>query len=129
MALLAPQHKQVRRYLLSRGGTAMPSELSVDIGLATEDVLNALDYLHRTDLAAPVPDTPGLGEGRWSLTPNGRQVGPSLAKGDPLASPHHDAADPAEGWGFPWRPVKKDPPVYASNLPRCLLYTSPSPRD
>ena len=26
--------------------------------------------------------------------------------------------DPAEGWGFPWRPVKKDPPVYASNLPR-----------
>lgn len=118
MALLAPQHKQVLRYLLSRGGTAMPSELSVDIGLATEDVLNALDYLHRTDLAAPVPDTPGLGEGRWSLTPNGRQVGPSLAKGDPLASPHHDAADPAEGWGFPWRPVKKDPPVYASNLPR-----------
>ena len=77
MPLLAPQHKLVLRHLLSRGGTALPSELSIDIDLATEDVLNALDHLHRTDLVAPMPNTPGLGESRWSLTSHGRQVGPS----------------------------------------------------
>ena len=118
MPLLAPQHKLVLRQLLSRGGTALPSELSIDIDLATEDVLNALDHLHRTDLAAPMPHTPGLGEGRWSLTSHGHQVGPSLAKSESIITPSEDSVDPAEGWGFPWRPVKKDPPVYARNLPR-----------
>ena len=118
MPLLAPQHKLVLRHLLSRGGTALPSELSIDLDLATEDVLNALDHLHRTDLAAPMPHTPGLGEGRWSLTSHGYQVGPSLAKSESIITPSEDSVDPAEGWGFPWRPVKKDPPVYARNLPR-----------
>lgn len=118
MPLLAPQHKLVLRQLLSRGGTALPSELSIDIDLATEDVLNALDHLHRTDLAAPMPHTPGLGEGRWSLTSHGHQVGPSLTKSESIITPSEDSVDPAEGWGFPWRPVKKDPPVYARNLPR-----------
>ena len=118
MPLLALQHKLVLRQLLSRGGTALPSELSIDIDLATEDVLNALDHLHRTDLAAPMPHTPGLGEGRWSLTSHGHQVGPSLAKSESIITPSEDSVDPAEGWGFPWRPVKKDPPVYARNLPR-----------
>lgn len=118
MPLLAPQHKLVLRQLLSRGGTALPSELSIDIHLATEDVLNALDHLHRTDLAAPMPHTPGLGEGRWSLTSHGHQVGPSLTKSESIITPSEDSVDPAEGWGFPWRPVKKDPPVYARNLPR-----------
>ena len=118
MPLLAPQHKLVLRHLLSRGGTALPSELSIDIDLATEDVLNALDHLHRTDLVAPMPHTPGLGEGRWSLTSHGRQVGPSLAKGESIIAPNDESMDPAEGWGFPWRPVAKDPPIYARNLPR-----------
>ena len=107
MPLLAPQHKLVLRHLLSRDGTALPSELSVATGLETEDVLNALDHLHRTDLAVPMPHTPGLGEGRWSLTSHGRQVGPSLAKGEPNSRTEDDGGDPAEGWGFPWRPVKK----------------------
>ncbi|MEC9058449.1 MAG: putative glycoside hydrolase, partial [Actinomycetota bacterium] len=118
MPLLAPQHKLVLRHLLSRDGTALPSELSTVSGLELEDVLNALDHLHRTDLAAPMPHTPGLGEGRWSLTSHGRQVGPSLAKGEPGSRAQNEDGDPAEGWGFPWRPVKKDPPVYASSLPR-----------
>ena len=118
MPLLAPQHKLVLRHLLSRDGTALPSELSVATGLETEDVLNALDHLHRTDLAVPMPHTPGLGEGRWSLTSHGRQVGPSLAKGEPNSRTEDDGGDPAEGWGFPWRPVKKEAPVYARTLPR-----------
>ena len=118
MPLLAPQHKLVLRHLLSRGGTALPSELSTATGLETEDVLNALDHLHRTDLAVPMPHTPGLGEGRWSLTSHGRQVGPSLAKGEPNSRTEDDSGDPAEGWGFPWRPVKKEAPVYARTLPR-----------
>ena len=61
---------------------SLPSELSTLTGLELEDVLNALDHLHRTDLAAPMPHTPGLGEGPWALTSHGRQVGPSLVKGD-----------------------------------------------
>ncbi len=118
MPLLAPQHKLVLRHLLSRNGTALPSELSTLTGLELEDVLNALDHLHRTDLAAPMPHTPGLGEGPWSLTSHGQQVGPSLAKDEVTSAGETVDTDPAEGWGFPWRPVKKDPPVYASNLPR-----------
>ena len=118
MPLLAPQHKLVLRHLLSRNGTALPSELSTLTGLELEDVLNALDHLHRTDLAAPMPHTPGLGEGPWALTSHGRQVGPSLAKGDVTSQADDAEGDPAEGWGFPWRPVKKEPPVYASNVPR-----------
>ena len=61
MALLAPQHKLVLRHLLLRDGTAVPSELSKATGLKLEDTLNALDHLQRTDLAAPMPHTPGLG--------------------------------------------------------------------
>ena len=118
MPLLAPQHKLVLRHLLSRDGTALPSELSVATGLEAEDVLNALDHLHRTDLAVPMPHTPGLGEGRWSLTSHGRQVGPSLAKGEPNSRTDDDGGDPAEGWGFPWRPVKKEAPFMQG---RCLV--------
>ena len=98
MPLLAPQHKLVLRHLLSRNGTALPSELSTLTGLELEDVLNALDHLHRTDLAAPMPHTPGLGEGPWSLTSHGRQVGPSLAKGDVTSQAEDAEGDPAEGW-------------------------------
>ena len=102
MPLLAPQHKLVLRHLLSRDGTALPSELSNATGLGTEDVLNALDHLHRTDLAVPMPHTPGLGEGRWSLTSHGRQVGPSLARGETASRAGNEEGDPAQGWGFPW---------------------------
>ena len=118
MPLLAPQHKLVLRHLLSRDGTALPSELSNATGLGTEDILNALDHLHRTDLAVPMPHTPGLGEGRWSLTSHGHQVGPSLARGEMSSKVAGEDEDPAQGWGFPWRPMKKEAPVYARTLPR-----------
>ena len=118
MALLAPQHKLVLRHLLLSDGTAVPSELSKATGLKLEDTLNALDHLQRTDLAAPMPHTPGLGEGPWSLTSHGRQVGPSLTRGDLGLEAATEIGDPAEGWGFPWRPVKKDPPLYAQKNPR-----------
>ena len=122
MPLLAPADRRILRELLSRGGAAEIGEISAATALDGEAVQTSLDTLHQSGIVAPVGSVPGLRGARWSLTQHGHEVGPSLV-GNDLAQQHADdaaaqAADPAEGWGFPWRPPKPEAPLYATGLSR-----------
>ncbi|WP_419909381.1 putative glycoside hydrolase [Candidatus Poriferisodalis sp.] len=122
MPLLAPADRRILRELLSRGGSAEIGEISAATALDGEAVQTSLATLHQSGIVAPVGSVPGLRGARWSLTQHGHEVGPSLV-GNDLAQQHADdaatqAADPAEGWGFPWRPPKPEAPLYATGLSR-----------
>lgn len=122
MPLLAPADRRILRELLSRGGAAEIGEISAATALDGEAVQTSLDTLHQSGIVAPVGSVPGLRGARWSLTQHGHEVGPSLV-GNDLAQQHAgdtatQVADPAEGWGFPWRPPKPEAPLYATGLSR-----------
>ena len=119
MPLLASPHKQALRELLSRDGIRTVPEIEHATGLTREQTLEVLGSLQRSGLVRTAPGTPGLGGARWVLTTHGREVGPTLAVEE--ASPGTKTTptvDPAEGWGFPWRPSKPEEPMYATDLPR-----------
>ena len=122
MPLLAPADRRILRELLVRGGTAEIGEISAAVALDSQAVHLSLGTLQRSGIVAQAGSVPGLRGARWSLTQHGHEVGPSLVgndlahDGDDPATPR--AADPAEGWGFPWRPPKPEAPLYATGLSR-----------
>ena len=122
MPLLAPADRRILRELLVRGGTAEIGEISAAAALDGQTVQTSLDTLQRSGIVAPVGSVPGLRGARWSLTPHGHEVGPSLVGNDLAgAADAQETAgpvDPAEGWGFPWRPPKPEAPLYATGLSR-----------
>lgn len=119
MPLLASPHKQALRQLLSQGGSATPAEIQIATGMTRDQTLAALDSLERTGLASARGGTPGLGSGRWQLTDHAREVGWSLVADEPEATVVEERpVEPAEGWGFPWKPAKSDEPMYAPEPPR-----------
>ena len=71
---------------------------------------------------AQTGSVPGLRGARWSLTQHGYEVGPSLVGSDFAGTADGreptGPVDPAEGWGFPWRPPKPETPLYATGLSR-----------
>ena len=122
MPLLAPADRRILRELLVRGGSAEIGEISAATALDRQAVQTSLDTLQQSGIVAPAGSVPGLRGARWSLTRHGHEVGPSLV-GTDLAQHHADdaatrAADPAEGWGFPWRQPKPEAPLYATGLSR-----------
>ena len=122
MPLLAPADRRILRELLVRGGTAEIGEISAAAALDRQVVQASLGTLQRSGIVAPVGSVPGLRGARWSLTQHGIEVGPSLV-GNDLGGrvgnqPAPQAVDPAEGWGFPWRPPKSEAPLYATGLSR-----------
>ena len=121
MPLLAPADRRILRELLVRGGTAEIGEISAAVALDSQAVQMSLGTLQRSGIAAPVGTVPGLRGARWSLTQHGIEVGPSLI-GNDLPQPGSQASpqsvEPAEGWGFPWRPPKPEAPMYATGLSR-----------
>ncbi len=119
MPLLASPHKQALRQLLSQGGSASPAEIQIATGMPRDQTMAALENLERTGLATVAAGTPGLGTGRWRLTPHAHEVGWSLVADEPDAETEMpQPVEPAEGWGFPWKPAKAEEPVYATDLPR-----------
>ena len=122
MPLLAPADRRILRELLVRGGTAEIGEISAAVALDSQAVHLSLGTLQRSGIVTQAGSVPGLRGARWSLTQHGHEVGPSLVgndlahDGDDPATPR--AADPAEGWGFPWRPPKPEAPLYATGLSR-----------
>ena len=122
MPLLAPVDRRILRELLARGGAAEIGEIGAAAALDGETVQTSLAALHQSGIVAPVGSVPGLRGARWSLTQHGFDVGPSLVGNDVVGQ--HDTpaetqpADPAEGWGFPWRPPKPEAPLYATGLSR-----------
>ena len=122
MPLLAPADRRILRELLARGGAAEIGEISAAAALDNQTVQTSLATLHQSGIVAPVGSVPGLRGARWSLTQHGHEVGPSLVGNDVV--PQHGAEgnaqprDPAEGWGFPWRPPKPEAPLYATGLSR-----------
>lgn len=95
------------------------SEVVSALAISEQEVIQAFDNLRRTGLTKAEIDTPGFQTNRWTLTTRGYQVGPSLVL-DVVPSENNpvtpDSVDPADGWGFPWKPVKAEAPVYANNL-------------
>ena len=95
------------------------SEVATALATSEQEVIQAFDNLRRTGLTKAAIDTPGFQTNRWTLTTRGYQVGPSLVL-DVVPSENNpvtpDRVDPADGWGFPWKPVKAEAPVYANNL-------------
>ena len=122
MPLLAPADRRVLRELLSRGGTAEIGEISAAVALDNQTVQMSLGTLQQSGIVAQAGSVPGLRGARWSLTRHGHEVGPSLIGNDLAGGPdgHETAgpADPAEGWGYPWRPPKPEAPLYATGLSR-----------
>ncbi len=122
MPLLAPADRRVLRELLTRGGSAEIGEISASAALDRQTVQNSLGTLQQAGFATQAASVPGLRGARWVLTRHGHEVGPSLVGNDLSdADQVHEAtgpADPAEGWGFPWRPPKAETPLYASGLSR-----------
>ncbi len=136
MPLLAPADRRVLHELLVRGGMAEIGDLSAAVALDSHAVRTSLASLEQSGFVAKAASVPGLRGDRWLLTPQGREVGPSLIGPDidGLIGPDLDnqangraatdasgisgAADPAEGWGFPWRTPKPEAPLYASGLSR-----------
>ena len=119
MPLLALSDKKVLQHILSQGRTCVISEVASALGISEPEVIQAFDNLRRTGLTKAEIDTPGFQTNRWTLTTRGYQVGPSLVSD--LIPPENNPAtqeivDPADGWGFPWKPVKAEAPVYANNL-------------
>lgn len=119
MPLLASPHKQALRQLLSQGGTASPAEIQIATGMTRDQAVSALESLERTGLAVVTASTPGLGTARWKLTEHALDVGWSLVADEPTVDTEPErAVEPAEGWGFPWKPAKAEEPLYATDLPR-----------
>lgn len=121
MPLLATPHKQALRFLLEHPDIQTLPDVQAALGLSQEQTHAALDSLRRTGLATTAPGTPGLGGPRWTTTDNGREVGPALIADHILEFEEEEvpsSADPAEGWGFPWKPSQQDAPMYAAELPR-----------
>ena len=119
MPLLALSDKKVLQHILSQGRTCVVSEVASALAISEQEVIQAFDNLRRTGLTKAEIDTPGFQTNRWTLTTRGYQVGPSLALDivPPENNPAtQDRVDPADGWGFPWKPVKAEAPVYANNL-------------
>jgi hypothetical protein len=123
MPLLATPHRQALRFLLENQGIQTFPDVQAALGLSPEQTLDALDSLRRTGLATTAPGTPGLGGVRWTITDNGLQVGPWLVLSDPIDEPEEEPkqAEPAEGWGFPWKPTAAQAPMYAEELSRRAL--------
>ena len=122
MPLLAPADRRILRELLTRGGTAEIGEISAAVALDNQTVQTSLGTLQESGIVAQTGSVPGLRGARWSLTRHGHEVGPSLVGSDLAGGPDgHEATgptDPAEGWGFPWRPPKPEAPLYATGLSR-----------
>ncbi len=122
MPLLAPADRRILRELLSRGGTAEIGEISAAVALDSQTVQTSLGTLQESGIVSQTGSVPGLRGARWSLTRHGHEVGPSLVGSDLAGGPdRHEATgptDPAEGWGFPWRPPKPEAPLYATGLSR-----------
>ncbi len=122
MPLLAPADQRVLRELLIRGGSAEIGEISASAALDRQTVQNSLGTLQQSGFVVQAGSVPGLRGARWSLTRHGHEVGPSLVGNDLSdVGQVHEATgpvDPAEGWGFPWRPPKAETPLYASGLSR-----------
>ncbi len=122
MPLLAPADRRILRELLSRGGTAEIGEISAAVALDSQTVQTSLGTLQESGIVSQTGSVPGLRGARWSLTRHGHEVGPSLVGSDLAGGPDgHEATgptDPAEGWGFPWRPPKPEAPLYATGLSR-----------
>ncbi len=97
----------------------MVSEVASALAISEQEVIQAFDNLRRTGLTKAEIETPGFQTNRWTLTSRGYQVGPSLVL-DVVAPENNpapqDKIDPADGWGFPWKPIKAEAPVYANNL-------------
>ncbi|MDG1197559.1 MAG: putative glycoside hydrolase [Actinomycetota bacterium] len=119
MPLLAISDKKVLHHILSQDRACTVSEVTSALAMSEQEVIQALDNLRRTGLTKTEIDTPGFQTNRWTLTSRGYQVGPSLVfdvvppTNNPLPQ---DKVDPADGWGFPWKPVKAEAPVYAKDL-------------
>ena len=122
MPLLAPADRRILRELLTRGGTAEIGELSAAAALDNQAVQASLGTLQQSGIVAQAGSVPGLRGARWSLTRHGHEVGPSLVGSDLGGVVDGQEAtgptDPAEGWGFPWRPPKPEAPLYATGLSR-----------
>lgn len=122
MPLLAPADRRILRELLSRGGTAEIGEISAAVALDNQTVQVSLGTLQQSGIVAQAGSVPGLRGARWSLTQHGHEVGPSLVGSDLAGADDGQEAtgpaDPAEGWGFPWRPPKPEAPLYATGLSR-----------
>ncbi len=122
MPLLAPADRRILRELLSRGGTAEIGEISASTALDNQTVQTSLSTLQQSGIVAQAGSVPGLRGARWSLTRHGHEVGPSLVGNDLAGAAEAQEAvgpvDPAEGWGFPWRPPKPEAPLYARGLSR-----------
>ena len=122
MPLLAPVDRRILRELLARGGTAEIGEISAGAALDRQAVQASLGTLQQSGIVVQVGSVPGLRGARWSLTQHGHEVGPSLVGSDltdaPEAQEATGPADPAEGWGYPWRPPKPEAPLYATGLSR-----------
>ena len=122
MPLLAPADRRVLRELLARGGTAEIGEISQSAALDRQAVQSSLATLAQSGIVVQAGSVPGLRGARWSLTRHGVEVGPSLVGSDLAGGPDGQEAagptDPAEGWGFPWRPPKPETPLYATGLSR-----------
>ena len=122
MPLLAPADRRILRELLIRGGSAEIGEIGAAVALNSQAVQASLGTLQDSGIATPAGSVPGLRGARWALTPHGLEVGPSLVGNDLAALPEGFeaplVADPAEGWGFPWRPPKTEAPLYADGLSR-----------
>ena len=122
MPLLAPADRRVLRELLTRGGSAEIGEISAAVALDHQAVRMSLGTLQQSGFVTQAGSVPGLRGVRWSLTPHGHDVGPSLVGSELLEAPdvqeNAGPVDPAEGWGFPWRPPKAETPLYASGLSR-----------
>ncbi len=129
---------------------AETGDLGAAVALDSQAVQMSLGTLQRSGIVTQAAPVPGLRGSRWSLTPHGHEVGPSLIGNDldaaaeasvassstgltedPVAwnstgPPEAHAAsrstaspaDPAQGWGFPWRSPKTETPLYADGLSR-----------
>ena len=122
MPLLAPADRRILRELLVRGGSAEIGEIGAAVSLNSQAVQASLGTLQHSGIATPAGSVPGLRGTRWALTPHGFEVGPSLVGNDLAGVPEGleapKVADPAQGWGFPWRPPKTEAPLYADGLSR-----------
>ena len=122
MPLLAPADRRILRELLVRGGSAEIGEIGAAVFLNSQAVQASLGTLQHSGIATPAGSVPGLRGTRWALTPHGFEVGPSLVGNDPAGVPEGveapTGADPAQGWGYPWRPPKTEAPLYADGLSR-----------
>lgn len=118
MALLASPDTQALRHLLERSDGATLPDVQLATGMGPQEAADALRGLEREGLATMVTGTPGLGAGQWIPTAHARQVGWTLVEDRGSDPGPNTPAEPAAGWGFPWKPSRTEAPVYATDLPR-----------